>query len=53
MSTSSIFQLIGYLGSMLIVVSLAMSSVIRLRIVNLVGASVFAPTSRGLVKHVG
>lgn len=41
MSTSTIYELIGYVGSILIVVSLAMSSVIRLRIVNLIGAIVF------------
>ncbi len=41
MSTQVIYELIGYLGSILIVVSLAMSSVIRLRIVNLAGALVF------------
>lgn len=41
MSTTTIYELIGYAASILIVVSLAMSSVIRLRIVNLVGALVF------------
>jgi hypothetical protein len=42
MTTSTIHELIGYTGSALIVVSLAMSSVIRLRVVNLIGALVFA-----------
>lgn len=41
MSAQTIYELIGYLGSALIVVSLAMSSVIKLRIVNLAGALVF------------
>lgn len=35
-------ELIGYLASALIVVSLMMSSVLKLRIVNLVGAVIFA-----------
>ena len=42
MSSSTIYELIGYLASILIVISLAMSSVIRLRVVNLVGAVVFS-----------
>lgn len=37
-----IYELIGYVGSVLVVVSLAMSSIIRLRIVNLAGALVFS-----------
>lgn len=41
MSTSTIYELIGYAGSTLIVISLAMSSTIRLRIVNLIGSVVF------------
>ena len=41
MSTATIYELIGYTASILIVISLAMSSVIRLRVVNLVGALVF------------
>lgn len=41
MSTSTVYELIGYAGSILVVVSLAMSSVIRLRVVNLIGAGVF------------
>jgi hypothetical protein len=42
MSSSTIYELIGYLASILIVISLAMSSVIRLRVVNLAGAVVFS-----------
>ncbi len=42
MSADTVYELIGYLGSALIVVSLAMSSIIRLRIVNLAGAVVFS-----------
>ena len=36
-----LYEIIGYVGSALIVVSLAMSNIIRLRVVNLVGALVF------------
>lgn len=36
------FELVGYAGSILIIVSLAMKSVLRLRIVGLAGAAVFA-----------
>lgn len=42
MTAQTYFEMIGYVASVLIVVSLAMSSIIRLRIVNLAGASVFA-----------
>jgi ribosomal protein S18 acetylase RimI-like enzyme len=41
MSTHTLYEIIGYVGSALIVVSLAMSNIIRLRVVNLVGALVF------------
>jgi len=41
MSASTLYELIGYIGSALVVVSLAMSSIIRLRFVNLAGAIVF------------
>lgn len=41
MAAETLYELIGYLGSVLIVVSLAMSSIIRLRIINLIGALVF------------
>lgn len=41
MSAATIYELIGYAGSILIVVSLAMSSIIRLRVINLAGALTF------------
>lgn len=42
MDTAAIYELIGYAGSALIVLSLMMQSLLRLRIVNLVGAAIFA-----------
>jgi hypothetical protein len=42
MSADVVYELIGYLGSALVVISLAMSSIIRLRVINLAGAVVFA-----------
>ena len=42
MFADTVYELIGYIGSALIVISLAMSSIIRLRIVNLAGAAVFS-----------
>jgi hypothetical protein len=39
--TQTIYELIGYLASGLIVVSLLMSSILRLRVIGLVGASAF------------
>lgn len=41
MSSSAVQELIGYAGSILVVISLAMSSVVRLRVVNLAGSFVF------------
>lgn len=41
MSSTVVYELIGYAGSLLVVVSLAMSSVVRLRVVNLAGSLVF------------
>ncbi len=41
MSASVVYQLIGYLGSALIVASLSMKSILRLRLVGLTGAVVF------------
>ena len=35
-------EIIGYIASVLVAISLMMSSILRLRIINLVGASVFA-----------
>ncbi len=42
MNTSMLIELTGYLGSILIAVSMLMSSVIKLRIINTVGSSIFA-----------
>ncbi len=42
METSLIYELIGYLASILVAVSLMMSQIIRLRIVNLLGALTFS-----------
>ena len=47
MSADTVYQLIGYLGSALIVASLSMKSILRLRIVGLAGATVF--TAYGLL----
>ena len=35
-------EMIGYLGSILVVVSMLMSSVVRLRIINTIGSGIFA-----------
>lgn len=42
METSTVYELIGYVGSALVVISLMLRSILRLRVVNLVGAAVFA-----------
>lgn len=42
MDLSFFYELIGYLGSVLVAVSLMMQSVFRLRIINLIGALIFA-----------
>ncbi len=41
MTNEMIWELIGYLGSLLVVVSLLMSSVIKLRIINTAGSLIF------------
>ena len=41
MDTNMIVELIGYLGSALVVVSMLMTSVVRLRVINLVGSVIF------------
>jgi GNAT superfamily N-acetyltransferase len=41
-STHFVLELVGYLGSALIAVSLMMSSVLRLRVMNMVGGAVFS-----------
>jgi hypothetical protein len=35
------FEIIGYLGSILILVSMLMTSVVRLRVINLIGSAIF------------
>jgi len=42
METAFLYELIGYLASALVVLSLLMSSVLKLRLIGLVGAIVFA-----------
>ena len=42
METASLYELIGYLASALVVLSLLMTSVLRLRVIGLIGAVVFA-----------
>jgi len=41
MDTTLVYELIGYAASALIVISLMMNSLVRLRVINLVGAVVF------------
>lgn len=41
MSAATVYELIGYTGSALIVISLMMKSVLRLRWINLAGAAIF------------
>lgn len=41
MSAARIVEMVGYLGSVLVVVSMLMTSVRRLRVVNAVGAGIF------------
>ena len=41
MPTSLIYEIIGYLGSLLVAISLTMRSILKLRIVNLIGAAFF------------
>lgn len=42
MDSSMIIEVIGYVGSVLVVVSMLMSSLVKLRVVNSVGAGIFA-----------
>jgi len=42
METNLIYEIIGYVASTLVAVSLMMSKILRLRIVNLIGAATFA-----------
>jgi hypothetical protein len=41
-STETIIEMIGYFGSALVVVSMLMTSVIKLRVINLTGSAIFA-----------
>jgi len=41
MNTKMIIELIGYLGSSLVVVSMLMTSVVRLRVINMIGSIIF------------
>lgn len=42
MSTSLLIELFGYLGSTLVVVSMLMSSIVKLRIINTIGSLISA-----------
>jgi hypothetical protein len=42
MTTATIFEIIGYVGSALVLVSFLMASVVKLRVVNAVGSTIFA-----------
>ena len=42
MDAGTIVEIIGYLGSALVLVSMLMTSVIKLRIINLTGSVIFA-----------
>lgn len=42
MDSRMIVELVGYLGSVLVLVSMLMTSVIRLRVINLIGSVIFA-----------
>ena len=41
MDTSMTYEIIGYVASLLVAVSLMMRSVLKLRVINLLGAAVF------------
>ena len=41
MSTGTIYEIIGYTGSALVVISMLMTSIIRLRVINLIGSLIF------------
>ena len=42
METYVIYEIIGYVASVLVAVSLMMSKIVQLRIVNLIGAATFS-----------
>lgn len=41
MNVAVMIEMVGYLGSILVVISMLMTSVIRLRVVNSIGAGIF------------
>ena len=41
MNWNTVVELIGYLGSALVVISMLMTSVVRLRVINLIGSAIF------------
>ncbi len=41
MSLLSVYEIIGYIASVLVAISLMMSSILRLRVINLIGAACF------------
>lgn len=41
MNGKTVVEIIGYLGSALVVVSMLMTSVVRLRVINLIGSAIF------------
>jgi hypothetical protein len=42
MNTQLIFEIVGYIASVLVAVSLTMSSILKLRLINLAGAAIFS-----------
>ena len=48
MDTATIIELIGYLGSVLVLVSMLMTSVVRLRVINLIGSILKDWSDRGI-----
>ena len=42
METQTILELVGYLGSFLVIISMLMTSVVKLRIINTIGSVIFA-----------
>ena len=42
MNQALALELFGYLGSFLVLISMLMTSVVRLRIINLIGSAIFA-----------
>ena len=41
MDTATIYEIIGYVGSALVLVSFLMASVVKLRLFNLIGSIIF------------